>query len=1098
MTSDPTTPAPVRPPVEVALLGDVATRRDGKLVPLPGPRARALLVALALRPGRSRSAGSLVDDVWGDTPPRSPANALHTQISRLRSALPDGAIEAGPSGYRLVLAPEQVDVALARVLARRAGQDLADGDAPAALDAVQDARRLWRGEPGADLPVGGLADALAGEAASYRRLLAGAELGALIAVGRFDDALPIARAAATASPLDETAAARLMECLRGVGRSGEALDVFAALRVRLAGRLGADPSPHLAELNAAILRGEDAAETGESRPPRSPAGAVGLRAAPNRLLGRASDLAALERLLASSRVVTVLGPGGTGKTRVAHALGHTVAARMPVALVELAPLRSGEDLIAAISGTLGLSENDLTPGGLTRTRIHDARRRLRDALAVRPSLLVLDNCEHLIDDVADVVSDLIAASPHLTVLATSRAPLALTAESVYPLPPLAIEDDGSPAVELFRARAQAVRPSVRLDDVEVTRLCRTLDGLPLAIELAAARVRTMSVEEINTRLADRFTLLRSRDRTTPERHRTLRAVIEWSWNLLADAERATLRRLCRFPAGFTSDAAVSVAQWGEVLDVDDALEGLVNQSMLSVVEPGGSADADAAAAGAVGVRYHMLETVREFGEDRSDAAETAEVHRRTVQWAEDLARNTFHDFVSGRQVAAAHRVEAEHDNLLDVMRYALSANLPAAVYTIFPVLGGTWSLRGAHSEVFAWAPRVLELDGSGLGPADVPGDLLASAYVLIAAHAAMGRNLRATAVARTRMRRLSAGRTDLGPSSRVNLSLVLMPGSGRGLARMLATAVRSPDPGARSAALMARASLRENNGDLFGSEADARQALELAQELNDTWGLAMVLQHLGGLCSQAARYGEAVDLFRSSAEGLWELHLYDEGLQVRAFLVAALVGDGRIADARAELAALVPLRAQAAGGASNENTPDRASLSASTAEAELAVGEVDRGLAEYRRAVEYTGGLESTLPADPLEIMLAAAAVDAHVLAHRPEPVAALVQQLTAASVQRLGPSGYPDLPQTGAVACAVAGHRIVTGTGGGRALRLLALATRVRARQDYPSMQLVRHLDAARSVVGPDAVAAALTSVQGTPRAAAHREILDLLAEIP
>ncbi len=162
-------------------------------------------------------------------------------------------------------------------------------------------------------------------------------------------------------------------------------------------------------------------------------------------------------------------------------------------------------------------------------------------------LLIVDNCEHLIDDVADVVSDLISASPHLTVLATSRAPMAITAESVYPLPPLAIGDDGSPAIELFRARALAVRPSVRLDRTEVERLCRTLDGLPLAIELAAARVRTMSVEEINARLVDRFALLRSGDRTSPERHRTLHAVIEWSWNLLTVPERAALRRLCDSP-----------------------------------------------------------------------------------------------------------------------------------------------------------------------------------------------------------------------------------------------------------------------------------------------------------------------------------------------------------------------------------------------------------------------------------------------------------------------------------------------------------------------------------------------------------------------
>ncbi|MFM1724596.1 BTAD domain-containing putative transcriptional regulator [Rhodococcus sp. PAM 2766] len=955
---------------------------------------------------------------------------------------------------------------------------------------------MWRGEPGADMPDGDLADDLANEAAAHRSALDAVELAALVAAGRFHDALPIARAAAGASPLDEGAHALLMECLLGAGRPNEALEVFAGLRGRLADRLGVDPSARLVDLNATILRGGHEA-AGTAAEAESAAGAedatrllpnrIGLRAAPNPLLGRTADLAALELLLASSRVVTVLGPGGTGKTRVAHALGDEVSARMPVALVELAPLRSGEDLIAAISSTLGLSENDLTPGGLTRARIHDARQRLRDALSARPMLLILDNCEHLIDDVADVVSDLVFASPHLTVLATSRAPMAITAESVYPLPPLAIGDDGSPAIELFRARALAVRPSVRLDRGEVERLCRTLDGLPLAIELAAARARTMSVEEINARLVDRFALLRSGDRTSPERHRTLHAVIEWSWNLLEDPERAALRRLCRFPGGFTAGAAEAVAQWGEIGEVADALEGLVNQSMLSVTENPEMP----------GLRYYMLETVREFGEEQSDADEAAEVLVRTVDWAERFSREAFDDFMSGRQIVAAHRVEAEHDNLLAVLRYAHSKQLARAVFTIFPVIGGMWSMRGAHSEVFTWVPRLLELDTSGFDPEDVPGDLLASAYVLAASHMAMGGKPRAVAIARTRLRRLLATRTDISESSRMYARLLLVPGSGRGLARMLAKAVRSADPGARSSALVARANLRENNGDLFGSESDARRALVLAEESNDSWGLAMVCQHLGSLYAQSASYGRAIGYYRRSAEILWAMHLYDESLQVRGFLVAALIGAGRIADARAELAALAPVHSGAAssGASSDHDLHNQAALSASTAEADLAVGAVDRGLAEYRRAAGYAGDLDGDLPADPFELMVVSGVVDAHVLAGRPEPIAELALRLEAGAVARLGSRGYPDLPQTGAVACAVGSFHIATGRGAAdRALRLLALATRVRARQDYPSMRLDRHLDAARTVLGDDVVAAALESAQGASRAAARLEILDLL----
>ncbi|RVW01150.1 transcriptional regulator [Rhodococcus xishaensis] len=1084
--------------MEVAVLGAVATRRDGALVPLAGARARSLLVALARRPGRSRGVAALVEDVWGDAPPKSPANALHTQISRLRAVLPDGAVEAGPAGYRLTLAAEQVDLTQADLLARAAGEKHAEGDHLGAIETVRLANSLWRGEPGADLSDGDLARDLAREAVSYRDALAATELNALIALGEFERALPKARAITDAAPLDEGAHAVLMECLHGAGRSNEALEVFAGLRDRLAARLGADPSARLVDLNAAILRDgaepviravrDDLSPTRGSEPATLPK-VIGLRAAPNPLLGRTEDLAALERLLERSRVVTVLGPGGTGKTRVAHALGTRVAGRMPVALVELASVRSGEDLVAAISGTLGLSESDLRPGTLTRTHIHDVRQRLRDALSTGPSLLVLDNCEHLVDDVAEVVSDLIGASDQLTVLATSRSPMSITAEAVYPLPPLAIGDAESPAAELFQTRALAVRPSARLDPSEVTQLCRTLDGLPLAIELAAARVRTMSVEEINARLVDRFALLRSGDRTSPARHRNLHAVIEWSWNLLEESERAALRRLCRFPSGFTLDAATAVAQWDGVEDAADALEGLANHSMLSVVEPAPGTES-------FGLRYHMLETVREFGEEQlladSNASEADEVRRRTANWAEQLSRKAVRDFLAGKQISVAHCVRAEHDNLRAVLRHALAERQARTALTVFPVLAGVWAACGAHSEVSAWAPRLLDLDGSALSPDEVPGDHLAISYVLAVVQVTADGNVRTVAIARTRLRRLLAARSDISERLRIAAALVLTPATGRGLARLLATAVRSEDPDARILALIARSSLRQNTGDLYGSESDAKRAFALTEE-PDSWDHALLSQHLGSVCAQSGRYAEAIAYYRRSADGLWKLHLYDENLQVRGFMVAAMVGDGQIAQARSELEQLRP--AHHGGLARADDPHNQASLAMGTAEVDLAAGLVDQGLAEYRRAAACAGDLEVSAGVDLYEIMLATAAIDAHALAGRIEPIADLADRLPSVAVARLGPGGYPDLTLAGAVACAVGAVDIVAGRDPDRGLRLLTLATRAAARQDCPSMRLNRHLTRARTVLGDARVAAALASVEGTPRAAAHREIFDILA---
>ncbi|WFR73780.1 hypothetical protein P9209_09605 [Prescottella defluvii] len=500
----------------------------------------------------------------------------------------------------------------------------------------------------------------------------------------------------------------------------------------------------------------------------------------------------------------------------------------------------------------------------------------------------------------------------------------------------------------------------------------------------------------------------------------------------------------------------------------------MNQSMLSVVEPAEGADA-------VALRYHMLETVREFGEDQSDGDETAEVRARTVAWAEHFSEKCSTTSCpvgrSRRRIGGGGARQPAHRAAIRTVGEAGSHRLDGVPGARWHVVTEGRALGGLHVDTARSRTRRF-----GADPEDVPGDHLASTYILAGAHMAMGGNLRTVAIARTRLRRLLATRSDLSESSRVNATLMLVPASGRGLPRALATAVRSTDPGARSSALMARSNLRENNGDLFGSESDARRALDLAEHSNDSWGLAMVCQHLGSLCAQSARYDDAVDYYRRSADGLWELHLYDESLQVRGFMVAALVGAGRIADARAELATLVPMYSNGPSNrTNNEDTHNQASLSASTAEADLAVGEMDRGLAEYRRAVGHAGGLVGEFAADPFEIMVAASAVDAHVLAGRPEAIADLADRLAVVSKLRLGPRGYPDLPQTGAVACAVAGYRITTGSGAVEgALRLLALATRVRARQDYPSMRLDRHLDAARAAVGDDAVAAALASVRG------------------
>lgn len=1060
--------------VVVGLLGVVGTRVDGVLTPIPGTRARALLVALALEPGRRRSVASLVDDVWPDAPPRAPKNALQTQISRLRSALPVGAVDSGPAGYRLTLGAEDVDLTLAEGCVAEAERMLTGSAYVDALELVRRARALWRGEPGSDVPEGVLADALVGRSTRAEESLEAIEMAALLGTGSFDRALPQARRAVENDRLDEDAAANLMRCLRGLGRINEALTVFAEVSEALADRLGADPSDELVELNAALLRPAQ---------PKSPA-SIGLRASPNELIGREADIDAIEAMMSRSRVTTILGPGGSGKTRLAHEIGTRTASAMPVAVIELASLGSGQDVATAISGSLGLSETDLALGGLGVVRVQTSRERLREALSGRPGLLILDNCEHVIDDVAQVVNELVSASSTLTVLATSRAPMSITAEVGYPLPPLEIGGRGSAAAELFVARAQAVRPGAAFDHGEVDRLCRTLDGLPLAIELAAARVRTLTVADINARLEHRFALLRTTDRTRPERHRTLHAVIDWSWNLLQADQQQALARLCMLPAGFTAAAAERVAGFGDVGSVADALDGLVGQSLLTVVEEKDH------------VRYHMLETVREFGEEQLTAEDATTVTARMVDWGADLARMVANGYTGGRQVEVMEVIEADHDNLLDVLRRAHRGGRWRQMYSIFATLSFFWSMRGAHTEVSNWAPRILDAPAEGPDVGDVADDDIALAHFVILAHVGYNGDMRTLAHVRIRLRRILRARTAVDPGLRFIGETLVGRSDGKGLARTLARAVRSPEAAVRNSAFMIRASLHENFGYLREAVRDVEAAKVIAAERHDLWSVASAAQSLGSIHGQSGRFEEAIENYTQASDLMWTLHAYDESMQMRGFAGSALIAAGRIAEGRALMEDIVEMSSGVESTLpADEHDADQrlASTTAALGEADIAEGDIPAGLAKFRRSVEISG-FSHERQGDPYLTMLASASVSAHALHGGVFEIADAAALLESVAAVRLGPSGFRDLPQLGAVACAIGSYDVQSGRNPERGIRLLAVSVKARARLDYPSMDPLRHLDAARKVIGDDLVDEARMRTARMTRAGALSEIQEIL----
>jgi predicted ATPase/DNA-binding SARP family transcriptional activator len=1075
-TTDPTTDKPV-----VGLLGVVTAATDGRSVPVPGARAQSLLVSLALHPGRARSPQTLIDDVWPDEPPRSPKNALQTQISRLRSVLPEGALAGGPGGYRLVLGAEDTDLGRAQALAGAAGSMLQDGHCQEALDTVTEAMGLWRGEPPETVRV---------EADVVEAALTSLRIAALLGLRRFGEVIPLVRARVTADRADEGAAVELMRALHGAGRSNDALMVFASLRTELSQRLGTDPSPAAAAVNADILGRMDAAP--------KVLHTIGLRAAPNALIGRDDDLVAIERVLAGSRVTTVLGPGGAGKTRIAHALGRRAAARMPVAFVELASLRSGEDVASAVAATLGLAEADYLVGGLQVARIHSIQERLVDVFSARPGLLVLDNCEHVIDEVSAVVDKLVSATDAVTVLTTSRSPIGSTSETVYPLPPLGSTGPNSPAIELFCLRARAVRPSVVLDLDAVARLCRSLDGLPLAIELAAARVKSMTVEDIAARLDRRLVLLRSVDRTRPERHRTLHAVIAWSWNLLAPIEQAALRRLCRFPAGFDLDAARRVAEWADVEDVSAALDGLVDQSLLSVAETQS------------GIRYHMLETVREYGEEQLDVSrEAADVAARMRLWAEAVAVRVSTGYSAGQPAEMVLVLEAEHDNLLSVMRHSFAHDVSANVCTLFSVLGYFWAMRGAHAEVLNWAGRVQDSMRRGL--AGAPDDNAAMCLLVLVAHFAYGGNLRQVARMRIDLRHLLRTRPGMSPGLRFNSEVVVHHTGGRGLARKLARASRSEHEDVRCNAYVVRSMLAQNSGRLFESIRDGERALSIARRRGDLWAVGSTSQTLASSYGLSGDHARAAEYYRTAADVMWEMHAYEESVQTRTFLAMALTGAGQTAEARTLIDELSSSTGQPEwvldGGAEKteregdgvgarwdraQQRSTSASLTAARAAADLEDGSIEQGLTLFREALAM-GGWPSDDPTDPFMSILVCAAVGAHVLHERAEDVRGAVEQLVRTPWNKLMPSGFHDIPMLGAVACAVGSFEVHCGDSE-LGLRLLAASERAVGRQDFPSMRIDRHVAAARAIVGDPTVDAGIARAAGITRHAALQEILSSL----
>lgn len=692
--------------MEVRLFGELEAVQDGVVVPIRGAKQRALLALLALHRGKPVSADRLIDHLWGDGEAGNPANALQAQIGQLRRSLGSGTIVTSDAGYALGINPDDVDVVRFEQLVATGRRLVEERETAQASAALGEALALRRGEPLAEFAYAGFADVERAHLDELTLVATEARAGADLALGLHGELVGELEALCREHPLRERLWELLILALYRAGRQAEALRAYTEARDRLVDELGIEPGPALRELQGRVLAQDPALTltgSGPSRAATGPTATGNLRAQVSSFIGRDAELEQLREAVRSSRLVTLIGPGGAGKTRLAMEAANALREehRDGAWLIELAGVAEPNGVAPAAAVALGAGASAV-PG---REPAGSTLELMVRHLAGRSMVVVIDNCEHVIAEAAALADTLVGSLPALRLITTSREPLGVPGEVLVAVGGLA----PPAAVELFVERARAVRPGFTADDRTrrvIADICRRLDGLPLAVELAAARLRALTVATVAERLDDRFRLLTGGARTVLPRQQSLRAVVDWSYDLLFDDERHLFNRLAVFSGGCGLTAAEAVCGDDRVpaAEILDVVSRLVDKSLVTAADAAGE------------TRFTQHQTLWQYGRERLDEsgegnamrAHHGAYYRRMAEEAHDGLRGATGPMWRDR-------LTAEVGNLRAALDWLIATGDADAALSLASGVAWLWWINTDFAEGARWLGDALGVKGPRRG-----------------------------------------------------------------------------------------------------------------------------------------------------------------------------------------------------------------------------------------------------------------------------------------------------------------------------------------------------------------------------------------------